>query len=138
MFLSLKKRCLKHGKFRLNLHLMEKVGDVVGNTAECAICLNPYSDPFSLPCGHSFDKKCLKELKSCPTCTKPFNDKDGSKNYALADVVNTPIPEVNVMEIFLIDMSTSMKYSDGFLPIFGESRIEKAKLLVLEILATRK
>ena len=45
---------------------------------ECAMCLNLYRDPKMLPCGHSFCKGCIDDLRvregancRCPLCRKP-------------------------------------------------------------------
>ena len=51
----------------------------------CAVCLDQYDDPRTLPCLHSFCTKCLRKLPlelvkrdnkycfSCPTCRTPFD-----------------------------------------------------------------
>ncbi|EAU90401.1 hypothetical protein CC1G_00785 [Coprinopsis cinerea okayama7 len=51
-------------------------------TGQCSICLNPYRDPISIPCGHIYCLGCLNAyanapahegLKaSCPTCRQEF------------------------------------------------------------------
>ncbi|TFY66078.1 hypothetical protein EVG20_g5019 [Dentipellis fragilis] len=44
----------------------------------CAICLEPYSTPIALPCGHVFCQGCiistihLSRDRSCATCRRPF------------------------------------------------------------------
>ena len=45
---------------------------------QCLICLEPPTDPTSLPCGHEFCTKCLAELRqkgvaeACPLCRAPL------------------------------------------------------------------
>ena len=34
----------------------------------CIICWHKLTEPIVLNCGHTFDKKCTKELESCPIC----------------------------------------------------------------------
>ncbi|XP_072273463.1 E3 ubiquitin-protein ligase TRIM7-like [Pyxicephalus adspersus] len=50
----------------------------------CFICLDSYTDPVSLPCGHSFCGKCIVHeldtqgtsgVYSCPNCRKPFDER---------------------------------------------------------------
>ncbi|XP_069812825.1 E3 ubiquitin/ISG15 ligase TRIM25-like, partial [Dendropsophus ebraccatus] len=52
-----------------------------GEDLICHICQNPYSDPVSLPCGHSFCLDCIREylntqdqsqFYTCPQCGKRF------------------------------------------------------------------
>lgn len=43
----------------------------------CSICLGPYRDPVTLPCGHSFCGNCIQDSwrcceKTCPECRQPF------------------------------------------------------------------
>ncbi|CAH6776439.1 tripartite motif-containing protein 65 [Phodopus roborovskii] len=43
----------------------------------CSICLCPYLDPVTLPCGHSFCGTCIQDSwrcceKTCPECRQPF------------------------------------------------------------------
>ncbi|XP_041651892.1 E3 ubiquitin-protein ligase TRIM21-like [Cheilinus undulatus] len=45
----------------------------------CSICLDVYTDPVTLPCGHNFCKNCITEYWDsnvscqCPNCKKVFN-----------------------------------------------------------------
>ena len=49
--------------------------------SECAVCLQAYTDPTTLPCGHSFCIGCVQSLRvvpgnnepQCPTCRQPFD-----------------------------------------------------------------
>ena len=52
---------------------------------ECPICMDDFTDPKSLPCGHKFCKDCIdqvvKTAKShlCPTCRAPFKTAEGKQ-----------------------------------------------------------
>ncbi|XP_045897488.1 E3 ubiquitin-protein ligase TRIM21-like [Micropterus dolomieu] len=47
----------------------------------CSICLNVFTDPVTIPCGHNFCKTCITEHWNinvpcqCPNCKKVFNTK---------------------------------------------------------------
>ena len=34
----------------------------------CTICWHQLTEPIVLNCGHTFDKACLKSIKTCPIC----------------------------------------------------------------------
>ncbi|XP_023507763.1 E3 ubiquitin-protein ligase TRIM65 isoform X1 [Equus caballus] len=58
----------------------------------CAICLEVYRDPATLPCGHNFCGACIRDWgrseKACPECREPFPD--GAplrRNMALSGVI---------------------------------------------------
>ncbi|XP_078400690.1 tripartite motif-containing protein 16-like [Cetorhinus maximus] len=63
----------------------------------CAICLELFTDPVTIPCGHNFCMKCIKsywdkevsmESHSCPKCRASFLHKlHLCKNIALSEVV---------------------------------------------------
>ncbi|XP_041694326.2 E3 ubiquitin-protein ligase TRIM39-like [Coregonus clupeaformis] len=46
---------------------------------QCSICLDVFTDPVSIPCGHNFCKACIKrywdstDLCQCPLCMKIFH-----------------------------------------------------------------
>lgn len=62
---------------------------------ECVICLDKFTEPIILHCGHSFDKNCLKKLtkKECPICRKKFNLDFCPHNYALISILNLNIKQ---------------------------------------------
>ncbi|XP_074533907.1 nuclear factor 7, brain-like [Halichoeres trimaculatus] len=59
----------------------------------CSICLDVFTDPVAIPCGHNFCKSCITEhwntstLCQCPNCKEVFNRRPGLK-------VNTFISEM--------------------------------------------
>ncbi|XP_041648957.1 E3 ubiquitin/ISG15 ligase TRIM25-like [Cheilinus undulatus] len=62
----------------------------------CSICLDVFTEPVSIPCGHNFCKGCIslhwegKELCKCPLCNRKF--RKGLKvcvNIAFRDVVES-------------------------------------------------
>lgn len=62
----------------------------------CAICQDVFVEPVTLPCGHSFDRRCLLshlELRSdCPLCRKPVSLPLPEINYSLRDLVKEVCP----------------------------------------------
>ncbi|KAM6991980.1 E3 ubiquitin-protein ligase TRIM21-like [Tautogolabrus adspersus] len=66
----------------------------------CSICLEVFTDPVTIPCGHNFCKKCITEHWNtnapcqCPNCKKVFNTK----------------PELHV-NTFIAEMSAQFRQS---------------------------
>ncbi|XP_024263010.2 zinc-binding protein A33-like [Oncorhynchus tshawytscha] len=61
----------------------------------CSICLDVFTDPVSIPCGHNFCKACISEywnttaLCQCPLCKDTFNRRPDLKtNTTLRDVAD--------------------------------------------------
>ncbi|XP_014006527.2 E3 ubiquitin-protein ligase TRIM39-like [Salmo salar] len=61
----------------------------------CSICLDVFTEPVSIPCGHNFCKACIREywnstvLCQCPLCKDTFNRKPEPKtNTTLRDVAD--------------------------------------------------
>ncbi|XP_067830011.1 zinc-binding protein A33-like [Heptranchias perlo] len=58
----------------------------------CPICLNFFTDPVSLECGHNFCRSCItqcwgkKETKSCPECREEFPERNLKVNRVLASL----------------------------------------------------
>jgi len=59
------------------------------------------------------------------------------KNIHLSHLLKEPIPLTDVIEIFCIDTSTSMWYSDNFFSFLGTSRIEIAKDFCIKTIKKR-
>jgi len=106
---------------------------------ECCLCLLPYSDPFVLPCGHSFDMHCIKEMNitSCPLDNSPFDVTKLVENITLKGMMEDKIIPTDVYELFCIDISSSMWYSDNLIGLFGTSRLDIAKEFVKNITSKR-
>ncbi|XP_038671489.1 zinc-binding protein A33-like [Scyliorhinus canicula] len=60
--------------------------------AICSICLDFFTDPVTLDCGHNFCRSCItqcwekKEVNSCPECREVFPERNLRINRALANV----------------------------------------------------
>uniref|UniRef100_UPI00398EF716 zinc-binding protein A33-like n=1 Tax=Pristiophorus japonicus TaxID=55135 RepID=UPI00398EF716 len=58
----------------------------------CSICLDFFTDPVSLECGHNFCRYCItqcwekKEINSCPECREEFLDINLRVSWALANL----------------------------------------------------
>ncbi|XP_072331711.1 zinc-binding protein A33-like isoform X2 [Scyliorhinus torazame] len=58
----------------------------------CPICLDFFTDPVSLDCGHNFCRSCIsqcwekKEINSCPECREEFPERNLRINRALANL----------------------------------------------------
>ncbi|XP_072406195.1 zinc-binding protein A33-like isoform X2 [Chiloscyllium punctatum] len=60
--------------------------------AICPICLDFFTDPVILDCGHNFCRSCItqswekKEINSCPECREEFPERNLRVNRALANL----------------------------------------------------
>ncbi|GCB65700.1 hypothetical protein scyTo_0009990 [Scyliorhinus torazame] len=57
----------------------------------CPICLDFFTDPVILDCGHNFCRSCIsqcweKEINSCPECREEFPERNFRANRALANL----------------------------------------------------
>ncbi|XP_072331773.1 zinc-binding protein A33-like [Scyliorhinus torazame] len=57
----------------------------------CSICLDFFTDPVSLECGHNFCRSCItqcweKEINSCPECRQEFPEKNLRANRILVNL----------------------------------------------------
>lgn len=60
----------------------------------CCICLDIYTDPVSIPCGHNFCQDCIedywdtKEKADCPLCKETFSHRPPvRRNHEFADII---------------------------------------------------
>lgn len=62
----------------------------------CCVCMELYTDPVSLPCGHSYCKDCITRtwqnqhpgVASCPLCARTYpNRPELNKNWGLCQLV---------------------------------------------------
>ncbi|XP_016057019.1 PREDICTED: tripartite motif-containing protein 52-like [Miniopterus natalensis] len=64
--------------------------------AVCAICLDYFTDPVSIGCGHNFCRGCVTQLwgkeeedgdEDCPQCRRSFTSRSFRPNLQLANMV---------------------------------------------------
>ncbi|XP_068135036.1 E3 ubiquitin-protein ligase TRIM11-like [Hyperolius riggenbachi] len=80
---------------------------------DCSICLNIYTDPVTLRCGHSFCRLCIERVLnsqevsgrySCPECREEFEEQPRlQKNIALHNIVENLLgaqPEEEETRVF--------------------------------------
>ena len=86
----------------------------------CAVCLNRYTDPRTLPCHHSFCKDCIDGLQLaaatnvkyslyCPTCRNPFQLRGGHGACSLPVAIDIN----NLLEITLKKDEIETRSSNG-------------------------
>ncbi|XP_018430323.1 PREDICTED: E3 ubiquitin-protein ligase TRIM39-like [Nanorana parkeri] len=69
----------------------------LGAELECSVCLNVYTDPVNLKCGHNFCRECIGRVLdsqegsggySCPECREKFQERPAlQRNITLRNIV---------------------------------------------------
>ena len=107
----------------------------------CCICEKIYTNPILLsPCGHSFDRECILRYTHCPIghCNAPVFVNALLPNTALRNLLDHHNQLSNcTYELFLLDTSTSMWYSDFFFGLIGTSRFQMALKFLTEVFEQR-
>jgi hypothetical protein len=97
----------------------------------CSVCQKLYTHPVvHRPCGFSFDRQCITDRCPIQKCGQIINEDDLVINYDLLKVVDEhrfKLENPGAYYLILLDTSTSMWYSDSWLPFaVGESRFTYA------------
>jgi hypothetical protein len=100
------------------------------NDLTCCICGHTYTNPVLLsPCSHSFDRHCILRHTTCPVgnCNAPVFSNALLPNNILRNLLDRNNQLKNcTYELFLLDTSTSMWFSDFFFGLIGTSRFQMA------------
>ena len=111
------------------------------NDLTCCLCRQIYTDPIILtPCGHPFDRQCILRYTDCPVgfCNAPIFENSLLPNYIVKNLVDNHHQSAkSVYEIFLLDTSTSMWFSDFFIGLLGTSRFQMAIKFLTDIFEQR-
>jgi hypothetical protein len=97
----------------------------------CSVCKQLYKNPVvHRPCGISFDLECIGRTCPMQRCQQVIKEDDLIVNYTLLKIVDEyrlRIALPPTYYLILLDTSTSMWYSDSWLPFaFGKSRFTSA------------
>ena len=107
----------------------------------CSICGKIYTNPVLLsPCSHSFDRECILRYTHCPVerCNAPVFGHTLLPNNTLRNLLDHQNQLSNcTYELFLLDTSTSMWYSDFFFGLIGTSRFQMALKFLTEVFEQR-
>ncbi|CAF0805795.1 unnamed protein product [Rotaria sordida] len=111
------------------------------NDLKCYICGEIYTNPVVISqCGHSFDRQCIIRYNYCPIrdCNIPLSEYSLLENDNIKELIHDYKQSIgNIYEIFLLDTSTSMWYSDSFTGLFGTGRFYLAIQFLNEIFQRR-
>ncbi|CAF0721068.1 unnamed protein product [Adineta steineri] len=111
------------------------------NDLICYLCGNIYTNPIFLsPCGHSFDRECILQHQTCPIerCNAYVYETSLIPNHTIKSLVDRHYQLTQcIYEIFLLDTSTSMWYSDFYIKYIGKSRFQAAIEFLTKIFEQR-
>ncbi|XP_067237708.1 E3 ubiquitin-protein ligase TRIM39-like [Chanodichthys erythropterus] len=90
---STKHRVARRQSMELHTNLTSSSGPL-NEELQCSVCLDVFTDPVTVPCGHNFCKSCLNqcwdksETCCCPLCKETFSKRPDLKiNTALRQVI---------------------------------------------------
>ncbi|XP_053147571.1 E3 ubiquitin-protein ligase TRIM7-like [Hemicordylus capensis] len=70
------------------------LGEKLQDEATCPVCLDFFTDPVTLDCGHNFCRACIAQcwgeppaVTACPQCRESFQPRDVKPNRQLANMV---------------------------------------------------
>ncbi|KAI4882762.1 hypothetical protein NFI96_017079 [Prochilodus magdalenae] len=75
---------------------MSQSSEILEQELSCAICLQLYNDPVSLPCGHSYCMACVQTsqqsdlpggMSRCPECRHEYSLENLLRNFKLSGIV---------------------------------------------------
>ncbi|CAF2619723.1 unnamed protein product [Rotaria sp. Silwood2] len=111
------------------------------NDLKCYICGEIYTNPIVVcSCGHSFDRQCILQYDRCPIvyCNAPVSQNCLLENDDIKKLVDVYYQSMkSTYEIFLLDRSVSMWYSDSLTGLFGASKFQIAIQFLKEIFQRR-
>ncbi|XP_073472832.1 uncharacterized protein [Aquarana catesbeiana] len=88
---------VRYFQFHFSLLLSAMASADLRKELECSVCLNIYTDPVTLKCGHNFCRDCIGRVwdtqegsggYSCPECREEFQDRPAlHRNITLRNIV---------------------------------------------------
>uniref|UniRef100_A0A3Q3IYW6 Uncharacterized protein n=1 Tax=Monopterus albus TaxID=43700 RepID=A0A3Q3IYW6_MONAL len=85
---------------------MASTGNLSEEQVHCSICLDVFTNPVSIPCGHNFCQSCIvgywktSSLYQCPMCKKTFHKRpDISVNTVLREIAQLKRTEIDIQQM---------------------------------------
>ncbi|XP_048054556.1 nuclear factor 7, brain-like [Megalobrama amblycephala] len=116
-----KHRVARRQSMELDTNLTSSSGPL-NEELQCSVCLDVFTDPVTVPCGHNFCKSCLNqcwdksETCCCPLCKETFSKRPDLK-------INTALRQV----IQLFKEKFCLKKSDVLCDICDEKKLKALK-----------
>lgn len=95
---------------------MAATGNLSEEQVHCSICLDVFTNPVSIPCGHNFCQNCIlgywktSPLFQCPMCKKSFHKRpDISVNTVLREIAE----QFKQIRVKSVEEKASAKPGDG-------------------------